>query len=106
LLEDGDNLFRKLPPEVRGIEQQQATVEIADSHLCSSQTEATRRRLEKMAKPFDFRVKLGATSGSEPVGLLIARCVFLLEALNPSILKQTVDCPVQCAGAESNTPLA
>jgi hypothetical protein len=59
-----------------------------------------------MAEPDDLNVKLRAAPGGQAIGLLFPRCIFLLEALDPSIVEEPANCPVKRAGAELNASIA
>ena len=48
-----------------------------------------------MAEPDDLSVKLRAAPGGQAIGLLFPRCIFLLEALDPSIVEEPANCPVK-----------
>jgi hypothetical protein len=59
-----------------------------------------------MAEPDDLSIELRAASGSQAISLLFPRRILLVEALDPSIVEEPVDCPVKRPGTELHTSIA
>src|SRR5712692_2509631 len=59
-----------------------------------------------MPQPGHFQLQVPAPLRSEPVGLPAARAVLFLKTLDPFVLEQAAQRPVQSAGAEPHAPLA
>src|ERR1700761_1607579 len=56
--------------------------------------------VKQMAEPGNLSIKLRAALGSQPIGLLFPRCILQLKALDPSIVKEPVNRPVERPGTE------
>ena len=59
-----------------------------------------------MAEPDDLSVKLRAALGRQAIGLLVSRCILLLEALDRLIVEETANCPVKCTRTQLHPPIA
>src|SRR6266436_193758 len=59
-----------------------------------------------MLQPRHFRLQVSAPRRGQPVSLPAARAVLFLKTLDPLILKQAAQRPVQSTGAEPHAPVA
>jgi hypothetical protein len=59
-----------------------------------------------MAHAIDFRLQIMAAFSSKPVAPFITRCIIALEALNPCLCQQALQCAIERSGTEHNPATA